>query len=122
MKIGIKHVKKIREDLNLDMIVIFGVSEDGAQHVATHGRTVLDARIAAQNGNDLKKALHWPAELCADKPIKRICEHCDYWKIRDYRNERAEEDGKWQGNCFINQTLVPRRNGDRACKEFEPNR
>lgn len=49
--IKIKEAKQIREKFEFTHLVILGISEDGAQHVATHGKTVLQAKEAAAMGN-----------------------------------------------------------------------
>jgi hypothetical protein len=59
-----------------------------------------------------------PPPICNKKPLERICNNCHYWKLSDVT--RRDEYGKWEGNCFLNQIIVPRKNLDCACKEFEP--
>lgn len=120
MNIEIKQVKKIREDLNLDSIVIWGVDNNGDIHIATHGKTTEDAKAAAHNGNALKEIFHWPKKDCNAQPLRRVCENCDYWRRKGYHFQDPDS-GVVKGDCYLNPTIVSRTDGDRACKEFEPN-
>jgi hypothetical protein len=86
--IKISDAKRIREELGATHLVIFAVGADGVQHVATHGETRQHAKQAATAGNNLKKALGWPANLCADQPLPRTCKNCAYWKA------------DWGTHCF----------------------
>jgi hypothetical protein len=117
--IPIKKVKQIREDLNLSAIVIYGIDAEGREHVSTHGKMRLEASIAAELGNKLKKILDWPANKCNSKPLERICSHCEYWQ-RGYHRPGdvilANQDGK----CLYEPAKVLRYEKDTACGRFEP--
>ena len=78
--ISVKETKRIREHLNCTHIVIFGVDENGNQHVATHGETAQNAIEAAKAGNNLKEALGWDSALCRSMPVTRNCKNCFYYK------------------------------------------
>ena len=117
--ITIKQAKEIREMLKLTHIVIFGVTEDNNNVVATHGLSVQQGKEAAQYGNQLKKALGWPLQLCKSTPMKRICDNCSFWKIRNYdHSERIPHN--FEGNCYYSPSLIKRVDNDIACSNFEP--
>lgn len=80
MEIPVSIVKSWREQIGATHIVVFAVSPDGRQHVATHGETEPNAKEAADAGNKLKTALGWPEKSCNDKPLPRVCENCSYYK------------------------------------------
>lgn len=79
-KISIGTAKAIRESIAATHIVIFAITEDGTQHVVTHGKSRKDANEAASFGNMLKSTLKWPEGMCHDKPLPRVCANCVYWK------------------------------------------
>lgn len=115
--IKIKDVKRIREELGLSHLVILGINKEG-QHVATHGKSKLDAKQAAEMGNHLKKEwLHWPKDLCEDKPIDRICGNCEFYKYPDVRDVTYGGSGK----CYTEPKVINRNPNDRGCNKFEPN-
>lgn len=118
--IPIKKIKKVREDLNMTHVVIFGIDENGAHHVCTHGKTQLQAKQAAEAGNSLKKGMNWPEDMCDSKPLKRICEKCSFWKIDEHDNRNRIPD-RWPGHCYLNPVPVKRFLDDIACISFEPN-
>ena len=117
--ISIKKAKQIREELGLTHLVIFGVTSDGEQHVATHGKSKIHAEEAAVFGNNLKAELHWPMEFRKSKPLERICEHCDYWQ-RGYHRPGDPIPGNRQGSCLYEPMKVVRYEEDIACTHFEP--
>lgn len=118
--ITIAQAKAFRESIGATHVVIFAVSEDGAQHVATHGLAPKHAREAAKVGNKLKAALGWPDGLCHDKPVERICKNCAFWKA-DYGMHCFNGwtgDGT-EGHCH----LEPRREHTlhrNTCQHFQP--
>lgn len=75
--ISIKETKKIREQLGLTHLVIFGIDDGNTYHVATHGKTEKHARESAKAGNHLKKILKFPDHLCDDLPLQRVCANCN---------------------------------------------
>lgn len=118
MSIKISEVKKIREDLNMTHIVIFAIDEKNYYHVATHGKTKVQAQEAAKAGNNLKKQLGFPLEDCKSKPLERICGNCDYWK----RTHRPGYPVEKYGRCYYESNLINRNEDDRACNHLEPNK
>lgn len=119
MKITIAQAKAIREQLRATHLVIFAISEDGTQHVATHGGTRVQAREAAKAGNKLKVALGWPDDLCHDKPLPRVCENCAYFKVDMGVFTCTGWTGGESGWCRLepHHIKVGRRN---TCQHFEP--
>lgn len=57
MTIKIREAKRVREELKLTHIIIYGVDEEGIFQMVTHGKTEKDAKQAAIAGNKLKKCL-----------------------------------------------------------------
>ncbi len=118
--IKVSEAKAIREQLGMTHVVIFAVSEDGKQHVATHGLTRTNAQEAAKAGNKLKSVLGWPDDLCRSEPVRRTCENCVYYKP-DYGMwcfNGWSGDGS-QGKCLTEPTAT-RTGKDSACLHFEP--
>ncbi len=119
-KISIKQVKQIREDLRLTHLVIYGLSSDGAQHIATHGKSTADAKHAAEMGNEIKQFLNWPENMCKAKPLPRICENCEFWQRKQIsHSERIPEN--WPGKCMYNPEPIIRYAQDISCGNFTPN-
>jgi len=117
--ISIKEVKQIRENFGFTHLVILGISNDGKHHVATHGKTVVQAKEAANIGNQLKKEIGWPQNLCNSKPLERICEHCSFWQ-RGYHHPGDVIQSNMHGKCMFNPEPTKRYEQDRACGNFEP--
>lgn len=119
MSIKISEAKEIRERLGLTHVVIFGVSEDGQQHVATHGETEQHAGQAAKAGNKLKTSLGWPADLCQARPVQRICANCVFYKP-DYGMwcfNGWSGDGS-SGHCLVEPSAT-RVGKEHGCRHFE---
>lgn len=117
--IPISRAKQIREEFGFTHLVIFGLSPDNVQYVATHGATVKQAKEAANFGNNLKRSMEWPEHECKTKPLQRKCELCTYWKRKKIdHSSRIPED--WPGNCMFNPEPSFRYAEDRACNHFEP--
>ena len=111
-EISIKEVKETREALGFQKIVILGIDNDFKQHVVTHGNTTKDADIAAKLGNDLKKVLKWPDDICNIKPLKRICGNCHFLQnapVGEYKE------------CAYEPMKAIRDEEDISCCNFEPN-
>lgn len=105
--ISIQKVKQIREELGLTHIVIFGMVEGENNYVASHGKSEIQGKEAAQYANSLKGQLGWPLQLCRTEPLKRICKNCSFWR-KEY--------------CMYNPEPIRRDGLDIACGEhFEPN-
>ena len=120
--IKISEAKRIREELGLTHIVIFGVDEKGVQHIATHGGTVQQAKEAAKAGDNLKSALGWPEDLRKSTPIERRHGNCHYYKpdygIYCFNGWSGDGSTGW---CQIDRDLVKVNGSDTACRHFEPN-
>lgn len=120
-KIKVSEAKYIREQLGATHLVIFAVDETGTQLVATHGKTRQNAREASAAGNKLKTALEFPASMCRDNPLPRICKNCVYWKA-DYGIHCFNgwsQDGS-VGFCRFEPSHV-KTSEDNLCGHFEPN-
>lgn len=71
-KIPIATAKEIAS-LGYDEIIIVGANyETGIQHVTTYGKTVAACENAAIGGNEIKKLLKWPENMCNTKPARQI--------------------------------------------------
>jgi hypothetical protein len=117
--IKINEIKQIREQFNFTHLVLFGVDEKGNQHVATHGKSKINAKEAANMGNKLKEDLSWPTKNCNSKPLERICANCDYWQRGYHRPGDFIEENK-NGKCMFNPDPILRFEKDIACNNFLP--
>jgi hypothetical protein len=120
MNISISDAKAFRESIGATHLVVFAVSEDGQQHVATHGETERHAREAAKAGDKLKSALGWPDDLCMSTPLPRICANCTFYKP-DYGTwcfNGWSGDGS-RGHCLV-EPGVSRVGKEHSCRHFEP--
>lgn len=117
--ITIKEAKQLREKLGYTHLVILGISSDCTQHVTTHGKTSVQAKEAANMGNNLKKYLEWPLNLCNSKPLERICSNCDFWQ-RGYHRPGDVIQSNMHGKCMFTPETIKRYEQDRACGNFEP--
>ena len=118
-KISIKKIKEVRESLELSHLVIYGVDEDGVKHIATHGKTIKDAKEAAEFGNTMRGKLSWPESTRDLVPLKRVCENCGKW--RRYNSTLDRTKSYENGKCFHEPKVVERNDSDIACRYFEPN-
>ena len=121
MNIEIAKVKEWREQIDATHLVVFAVGRDGSQHVATHGESEMDANTAAKAGNKLKAFLGWPEDLCCDKPLRRVCENCTWykpdWGLHCMNGWTG--DGK-DGHClYLAHNRVATKAEDK-CADFEP--
>lgn len=114
-----KKAKQIREELGLTHLVIFGITPDSVQHIATHGKTRSQAAESALFGNHIKHDLGWPLKDCQSKPLERKCENCDYWQ-RGYHRPGDVIEKNMHGKCMFNPEPIKRFEEDRACGNFEP--
>jgi hypothetical protein len=117
--IQVKEANEIRKRLGLDQIIIFGLDKNG-QHVATHGKTVQDAKVAAKKGNELKRQLGWPEKLCNSEPLERTCGNCSYWQAEYHRPGDVMKENRY-GGCMYATEKIHRFEKDRACVQLEPN-
>jgi len=71
-RIPIAAAKRIAHEYNLDQVVIFARKhgDNGTEHVTTFGKTVEDCDVAARMGNQLKRYVGWPEDLCTAKPAR----------------------------------------------------
>lgn len=68
-RIPVTAAKKVSIEYEFPEVIIFAYDpETGKQHITTYGRTKEQCVDAANAGNNLKKALGWPDELCNAKP------------------------------------------------------
>lgn len=117
--ITIKEVKQLREKHGFTHVVILGLDGDGSQHIATYGKSSANSKQAADLGNQIKRALHWPSVKCNEKPLERICGNCDYWQRGYHRPGDVIEDNK-NGKCMFNPAPIIRFEKDIACGQFLP--
>lgn len=117
--ITIDEVKKLREKHEFTHVVVLGIDSDGSQHVATHGKSSANAKQAADLGNQIKRALHWPSVKCNEKPLSRICSNCDYWQ-RGYHIPGTPIEDNQKGQCMFNPDPIVRFEKDIACGQFLP--
>ena len=119
--ISISAAKSIRETLGASKLIILAIDEEGHQHIATHGKTRIDAAWAAKAGNNLKETLGWPEELCKATPVERLCKNCVFYKS-DWGSwcfNGWSKDGT-RGYCHAEPNKVSVAN-DQTCRHFEPN-
>ena len=117
--ISIKEAKQIREQFGFTHIVILGIDEDCKQYVATHGKSRVNSKQAADMGNHMKKELHWPVKDCNAKPLERICQNCSFFQ-RGYHRPGDVIQSNMHGKCMFNPEPIKRYEQDRACGNFEP--
>ncbi|MHB8871670.1 MAG: hypothetical protein ACYC5G_04415 [Candidatus Doudnabacteria bacterium] len=68
-RIPISWGKKIAEDLGYTQVIVHGFDGNtGIQSVMTYGKTLDDCRNAANGGNEIKRLLGWPEDMCNTKP------------------------------------------------------
>lgn len=68
-RIPITAAKRVAQEHGCRQVII--LAWDGERtHVVTYGKTIDDCRQAAEGGNDLKRVLGWPEELCNAKPAR----------------------------------------------------
>ncbi len=120
--IKIAQVKRWREDINATHLVVFAISGDGVQQVATHGETEQNAKEAAKAGNKLKIALGWPEDLCRETPLERKCKNCTFYKpdYGVYCFNGWSDDGS-KGQCLNQSSPRTPTTQDDKCADFEPN-
>lgn len=121
MPIPISEAKRILVDNEMTHVVIFAVSADGVQHVATYGKSKNNARQAAKAGNNLKRALEWPPDLCNAIPLDRICKNCDFYKADcgTWCANGWSGDGS-NGHCCLEPQRIKKQADDQACRHMEP--
>lgn len=116
--ITIKQSKQVREQLQLTHLVLFGIDTNGVWHVATNGKTKLDAEESAKMGNHLKDKLEWP-QFTRAKSLERICKNCSFFQ-RGYHRPGDVIESNMHGKCMFNPEPIRRFEEDRACGNMEP--
>jgi hypothetical protein len=65
MNIPIKVLKEFSQKYGYSTVVMFATNSNQMQYIATYGRTIQECDQAAQFGDMMKDALHWPESLHA---------------------------------------------------------
>ena len=120
MDIKINAAKEIADEYGWPVVVIFAADYDGQQHVTTYGTTNLDSKNAAKAGNNLKKSLGWPENLCQSVPVERICENCRFYDpdygIHCFNGWSGDGSSGW---CLVEPGKEKREGKNVACRFFE---
>ena len=77
-RLPISAAKKLAQEYSLREVIIIARNEhDDTAHVVTYGKSLEDCRLAAESGNNLKRHMGWPEELCSAMPsrLKRKNHH-----------------------------------------------
>lgn len=69
-RIPIKAAKDIAKQFNQSQVIILCRDENDIQHVVTYGKTLKDCELAAKAGNNLKRYMGWPENLCHATPSR----------------------------------------------------
>lgn len=70
-RIPIAAAKRFAGTFGLRQVIIIGLNaDDDTAHVVTYGKSLEDCRLAAESGNNLKKHMGWPDELCSAVPAR----------------------------------------------------
>jgi len=109
--ISVKRMSELRKELGVTHLVLFSRDKEGNTNVATHGESEQNAVEAAEYGNNLKKHLGFPEDMCNSKPVERICAHCDY-----FTNGRGF--GYVEGTCSIDRPIKRMHWEMKACSRF----
>ena len=68
-QIPIRAAARIAKEFDKDQVFILTWDKAyGRTHVTTYGKTIEDCKQAAEGGNELKRNLGWPEELCKAAP------------------------------------------------------
>jgi hypothetical protein len=94
MRLPIKALRELAKQYKYSHVVAYAYdAQNNMAHIATYGKTIHDAGQAAQFGNMMKDALHWPESLHAEpNRVKRLQE----------RIKADEEIGALMSNVFFN--------------------
>jgi hypothetical protein len=72
-KLPIACAKRLALGYGLRQVIIIALNaEDDTAHVVTYGKSLEDCRLAAEAGNNLKRHMGWPEELCAAEPARIV--------------------------------------------------
>ena len=70
-RITIAAARRLAAEFGLRQVILIGLNEeDDTAHVVTYGKTAEDCRLAAESGNNLKRHMGWPEELCSAVPAR----------------------------------------------------
>lgn len=94
MRLPIKALREVAKKYGYSHVVVFAYdTKKNMEHVATYGTKITDAAQAAQFGNMIKDALHWPDRLHAEpNRLKKIQE----------RAKKLKEAGNLMSNLLFN--------------------
>jgi len=72
-KIPVTAVKEFGNKVDYDHVIVLAYdSKTNTECVTTWGKDAAQCEAAAYTGNEIKKALGWPAKLCNAKPARQI--------------------------------------------------
>jgi hypothetical protein len=71
-RIPIKAARDVSRAYACTQVIILAQEADGRAHVVTYGRSREDCRLAAEAGNNLKRIMGWPEELCNEVPARVV--------------------------------------------------
>lgn len=70
-RIPISAAKRLADEYGLRQVLILALNEeDDTAHVVTFGKSLEDCRLIAESGNNLKRHMGWPEELCSAVPAR----------------------------------------------------
>jgi hypothetical protein len=70
-KLPITAAKEIAKKYDKDQVIILAWDKTtGETWVTTYGKTIKDCEQAAEGGNNIKRFLGWPEEMCKAKPAR----------------------------------------------------
>ena len=67
-RIPISAAKGLAQKFGLRQVILVALDEENIAHVVTYGKSLEDCRLAAEGGNNLKRHMGWPEELCSAVP------------------------------------------------------
>lgn len=68
-RISVLAAERFAQTHDLRQVIIIGLNDtDNVAHVVTYGKSKDDCRLAAESGNNLKRHMGWPVELCSAVP------------------------------------------------------
>lgn len=72
-RIPISDAKKIGTERGYTKVIIVAIDgETGIQSVCTWGKTQDDCESAAIGGNEVKRLMGWPEDMCSTKPARQV--------------------------------------------------
>ena len=71
-RIPIKEARNLGKRLGMDKAILILEEASGRTHVVTWGERLLHCVEAARFGNEIKRKLGWPEELCHAKPARQL--------------------------------------------------